>query len=201
MKFINELIISEKLDSTNPSANINGRSKENPGNFSTAESTILRYSDVWSGLKTFSVLTGDYHSAMICNQSVCPGDPFPVSLLTSRLYLRYKGFSKENTSTDPGNNAEIKWVVGPDKGKVIKCKGSWTSISTITIYKSALSKLHKNNVMTSGAYCDVCQQCLLDEYNGCKGHRGNPLLRLKGNVTTSEKFKLCVKDVNGMVRV
>lgn len=196
MKTINEIILKEQLDTTNPSAGINGRSKEDPGNSGAAVNTILRYADVWSGIKIFSILIGDYHSAIICDQSVCPGDPFPISLLTARLYLRYKVFSKVITLTHPDNNSDMVWVTGPDKNKVIKCKGSWTSVSTVTIYKSALSKLHKNNVMTSGPYSDVCQQCLKNEINGCRGHRGNPLLRLKGNVTTSEKFKLCVKDIN-----
>ena len=59
MKFIDALIIKEKLDTTHPSPHILGSIKEQPGNSGTTEHTIERYEANWCGLKNFCILIGD----------------------------------------------------------------------------------------------------------------------------------------------
>ena len=196
MKCILALIIKEKLDTAHPSPHIIGSTKEQPGNSGATEHTIDRYEAVWRGLKNFCILIGDYYSAIICCRNICPGDPFPVSVDTARIYLRYKVFKKGTDLTHPDTLAPIIWLHGPKAGSPIKCTGTWTSPSSTCIYSAALAKLHKNNVMTTGNYADPCHQCLLQPIHGCPGHRGSALIRFKGNVVESPKFKACVNDIN-----
>jgi hypothetical protein len=156
--------------------------------------TISRYASIWKNLKDFSIVIGDYKTALICDQSevtLCSYRPESASVDTCIHFMRF------NTCKDDTDTSTVTYLTHYNTqqrvldvmGNPIQCMGNWKVSKTLSTYKMAINKLHNHFREEIGSdYQEKCSRCC--ELNGkCDQHIDYPRLFRKGNPTTTQKFR------------
>ncbi|CAJ1939779.1 unnamed protein product [Cylindrotheca closterium] len=158
--------------------------------------TVDRYAKALKDFLEFCFFMEDYESAIILMRDHCPENPPPVSDDTAILFLRYKVQLLDETVLHHKSHVPVV-----SRGKPLKAVGSWTAVSTIGIFRSALSQIHKAYDTTrgssrhkNGSYFLACKECrkltLEQRQNNksCGAHNGHCQAFGEGNVIESETF-------------
>ena len=80
------------------------------------------------------------------------------------------------------------------EGNAITTLGNWCRFSSVGLFCSAISKLHKHYDTTKGEYIEACLECKkialkhVCKGQGCKDHPGNPKFWHRGNPALDPKF-------------
>ena len=181
------------LDTASPKVVIQGSDKRNQklGTDSAEISTIGRYEGIWSQMLDFCIELGDYDSAIILARDLCPKNPWSVSASTAISFMRFRVL-QEGT---PLVHHETGAPVTNAKGEQFKCRGDWTSVSTVQLISSGLSKLHAHYKTTTGDYseaCDACRRVPLEaavKGTTCPDHIGKSHYYRRGCPTKDSTYK------------
>ena len=189
------------LDTDSARIKITGRNKGNLGGTdSAANSSIKRYEIVWEGLLDFAVANKDWKSGIILHRNACPANPPPVNQDLSIHYMRFRTYEKgtllRNHKTDEPFLLD---------GSPVRCCGDWRGVSSVGIFRSALSKLHSHYATTKGDYVERCTECMkipLEDARkgeGCRMHPGRPNYWSRGCPSNSEEFKTKMNQLTNYV--
>jgi hypothetical protein len=186
---LKKTIRDNKLDTESPKVRIVGVTDDDDGTDGANASSIDRYETIWKGFRDFCFLLGDYESAMLPDRDLCPANPFPVDRLTAEMYLDFRCKKKlelkHPTTHEP--------VLDVNKNKITTL-GDWCGFSSVGLFRSAISKLHKHYDTTKGEYIEACMECKkipLEQVckgEGCPDHPGRPKYMRRGNPALDPKF-------------
>ena len=193
---IKDQIKKHQLDTTKPRIQIIGQNKMDTtatvGTDKATHSSINRYGSFWRAALDFCIEVSDYDSAMIFAREICPADPLPMSVETSiaciRFHVQEKGTVLKHHKTDQP-------IMSSLTKEPLLCLGDWKSTDTVSLYCSALSKVHMHYSSTNGDYCEACDECgkipmeELLKGVGCRRHLGCPKYWRCGSPTSSAEFK------------
>ena len=191
------------LDTDSARIRITGRNKGNVGGTdSAANSSIERYEIVWQGLLDWSIANQDWESGIILHRTSCPTNPPPVNLDLAIQYMRYRTYEKgtllRNHKTDEPFLLD---------GVPVLCCGDWRGVSSVGIFRSALTKLHRHYATTKGDYVERCTECTkipLEDARkgeGCRMHPGNPNYWPRGCPSNAEEFKTKINQLTNYVEI
>ena len=80
-------------------------------------------------MHAFSLLIGDYESAILPDRENCPGYPPPVKLRTALLFMNFRSQLPGEALLDPETNEQVK-----DKdGNLVYCRGGWRAEKTVDL--------------------------------------------------------------------
>lgn len=190
---IKEAIEEYGLDTTSPQAPIIGIAKDGTlGTDRAKQSSIERYAIVWRGVLNYCITTKRYESGMLFARDLCPADPVPLDLDTAINYMRMRVLKQGTILRHYRTNNPIL----DNNGTAIECLGDWRSVSGLSIYRSALSKIHSHYDTTKAvSYVPECNGCRALGVARCqKGEScitccGKPQFWRRGNVTKDATFK------------
>jgi hypothetical protein len=146
--------------------------------------SLLRYAQVWFACLQICIMAGLYQCAIIFDRENCPRYPVPMSALAMDICLRYLTGPKGSVLTYPGTDDPV-FIAGTDQR--ILCLGTSKSISSIMLFRNAISKVHSKYRTTNGQYQEQCQLCVDcvnetgDRSRGCHFHPRGPELMRQGN--------------------
>lgn len=195
-----QIITDSNLNTTAPKVRIVGTTKDDDGTDGATNSTVERYESIWKGFRSFCFLVGDYGSAMLPSRDVCPANPFPVDRLTAEMYLDFR-CKKQMPLRHPTTHEPVLDV---DKVPIITI-GDWGGESSVGLFRSAISKLHKHYETTKGEYAEPCNECKkipierICSGEGCRDHPGRPHYWRRGNPMLDAKFSEKVKKTETYV--
>jgi hypothetical protein len=192
---IERQIAKHGLNVVAPKICIIGRNKKDRtttvGTDRAVDVSILRYETIWRSAFAFCIEVADYDSAMIFARDICPTNPLPMSSESAieclRFHVQEKGTRLMHHKTNLPINSSFT-------GLPLVCQGDWRSTHSISLYRSALSKVHMHYETTSGDYTDACKKCgeiPMDEVQmgkGCPRHPGTPHYWCKGMPTSTPDF-------------
>ena len=167
------------------------------GNKKCKTSTIKRYQATWNPFLHFLIALGDYESAIILYHPEHRTKPLPVSDISASIYLRYRVLEPGTIVQHPVTQEPVKLTGPGQKRKILKACGDWKSVTTIGIFRSAISGLHKMHDECQGPYIEPCRDCRqispknIERGHSCRLHSGSARYWRKGNVITSELFRGC----------
>ncbi|KAL3920374.1 MAG: hypothetical protein SGILL_003296 [Bacillariaceae sp.] len=120
------------------------------------DSTVHEYKRLWSEMQRFFYLIGDYQSATLCDDDMCPQKPLPFHPNSWCLFLDYKCGKAGDPLLD-SNGQQVKDV----DDQPIFISGSYESPSSINKVHSSTLFLHE--IMypetCSGHYTLNCEEC------------------------------------------
>lgn len=158
--------------------------------------TIQRYRSIWRSLYKFSILIGDYESALILKEDQSqlprrPRNPLPIKLETLLLFMEFMTEKPGVVLKHPVTRQEYK-----DKhGKLIYCISRYTSPKSLEHLQSAVNKLHSYFPSTKGKNyhdggCNACKEMARNgQAIGCDPHRFDPQIHRHGNTVSDPSFK------------
>lgn len=159
--------------------------------FSTANDkassqTVARYGSLWKNLRDFSLIIGDYKTAIICDQSkdtLCSYRPESANVDTCIHFMRF------NVCDDSMLlHYQTHEIILDVKRRPIQCMNNWKVEKTLHVYKMALNKLHNHFSEEIGKhYHERCPKCcqLKDK---CDQHLDYPRFFRRGNPTSNQRF-------------
>lgn len=158
---------------------------------SAKESSLMRYESVWEQFTDFCIKYGDHSSALLTCRSAGVVAPYPPNYVTVILFARYRTYKKGEPLLHPLTNQPVRF-----KGEKMfaKCRGDWTSVSTLSLLRSSLSKLSNHYDDCRGAYIKPCADCIALQQKGKKHgcerrHKSHPQLLPSGNVSDCQEVK------------
>jgi hypothetical protein len=167
------------------------------GTDAARDSSIKRYEKHWNKLLDFCLLIGDIESAIIVYRANCPSDPPPVKLDTAIHCLRFFTFKQDEPLLHHRTNRPITDLLG----NPLMCCGQWRSFHTISLYRTALTKVHSHHDTTQGDYIEACDDCKalgmegIKNGQGCVRHISAPRFWRSGNTGQSKTFKTKYESV------
>lgn len=172
-------------------------------NDTARESSIERYRTIWDAFTDFCIATKDYKSAICTHPSSLIRNPCAPRVSTVINFVNYRVYNSETTLVDCVTKKPVKFVgIRGD----IKCRGDWTSISTLKLLGSSLSKLSEHFKKLEGPYDDTCDECVSlhnlkskTSRKTCEMHGNVRVLHPRGNLTTSTKYKTAKKRLEGYI--
>jgi hypothetical protein len=191
-----------ELDTDSPKIKITGRNKgTNVGRTDSAKnSSMERCETVWQGLLDWSVANKDWESGIILHRPSCPANPLPVNLDLAIHHMRHrtceKGAVLRNHKTDEPILLD---------GSPVLCCGDWRSVSSVGMFRSALSKLHSHCKTTKGEHVERCAECNkippedARKGEGCRRHPGKPDHWPRGCPSSSAEFKTKINQSTNYV--
>jgi len=181
----------DDTDSYVPMAIVGRDHEDELGTVSVSVKSINRYTTVWKGFLDFVILMQDYESGILLHRAKCPPSPMPISDEMAIHYMRYHVMKKGETVCHYRTGLP---VLIPNSGSQLTAVGNWKSISTLGIFRSALSFLHKPYECCRGAYfnhCHLCRSIPIDRIKkgeSCQNHPNDSRYWRRGNVITSQDF-------------
>ena len=167
------------------------------------ESSIERYSTIWDAFFDYCLAVGDYESAICVHPSYTIRSPCAPSVKSVVNFANYRVYGPDEVHKCSVTHRPIKFK---HSKSTVMCRGDWTSLSTLKLLGSAFSKLGEHYPKLTGAYHDICSNCVAlrdsngDDAKGCmEGHYGNPAYLPRGNITKATKFKTCVKTLESYI--
>lgn len=163
-------------------------------NVKISTSTLERYTTAYKGFLDFLILMEDYDSAMLLHPTKCPSYPLPVSDELAIIYMRYHVMERGDTVIHPKTGQPV--VIRKRNNQRFHAVGDWRAISTLGIFRSALSFLHSRYDCCRGTYVQQCPQChaiplaQIQKGESCEHHPNDSRYWRRGNVINSEEFKL-----------
>ena len=176
---------------------INGRNKEELDatnvNDRCKDSSIIRYEQVWKEFTKFCILYEDYQSPMLTYRELgvkCPYSPREETVI---MFARYLVHKPDKFLTHYATGKKVKFG-----SKYVKCQGTYQSVSSLNMIRTALSKISTHYDDCKGTYEKECEFCI-KEYKtskgkyGClrrSGHKHCPKIFPSGNISSSESLIL-----------
>ena len=169
---------------------LTGDTDRNPGNTNVKESSLVRYESVWRCVYDYSLLVGDYESALLLTEKKTIANPFPLKLRTAINLMQYMTQKPGLPHTDYLTNQQLFDV----NQSPMTCQSRWRGSATLGIYRSALVKLHSQYPSTKGPYQERCPRCAeipiaqAQRGMGCPDHPGRPQYHRSGNTAQDTTF-------------
>ena len=176
---------------------INGRNKKELDatdvNDRCKNSSISRYEQIWKEFTKFCILFEDYQSPMLTYRELGVKCPYSPKAETVIMFARYLVHKSDNFLTHYDTGKKVKFG-----SEYVKCQGTYQSISSLNLIRSALSKLSHHYDDCKGQYENTCEFCveafkISKGKHGClrrSGHKHSPKLFPSGNISTCESVVL-----------
>ena len=127
------------------------------------ETTLKEYKRLWAEMQRFFMLIGDYQSALLCDNDLCPTNPNPFLPRSVCLYLDYKCGTPGSLLRD----TEGEEVLDVDDNPIL-IAGTYQSPSSVNKVHSSICFLHQTLYPDHLAdhYTTNCARCIkLNEEN------------------------------------